>query len=204
MNKDKGLFHFDNSYRPCPLDQQYIGINVKKPLQRFQLMNEICYEKVVDCAGKHQVWGGVGGGGGRIWIKKQPGSLGLTCSKCPCPSLEPPLLPHSLSLPSLQVLIFVHSRKETAKTARFIKDMAIAQESMARFMREDSASREILQVRGGGLLCLRGGRKAEREAGELGCVTWMLTPPSPHYAPLSPCPSLPPLRLRQRPARTMT
>jgi pre-mRNA-splicing helicase BRR2 len=55
VNKDKGLFHFDNSYRPCPLAQQYIGINVKKPLQRFQLMNEICYEKVVECAGKHQV-----------------------------------------------------------------------------------------------------------------------------------------------------
>jgi pre-mRNA-splicing helicase BRR2 len=34
------------SYRPCPLAQQYIGITVKKPLQRFQLMNEICYNKV--------------------------------------------------------------------------------------------------------------------------------------------------------------
>ena len=42
----KGLFHFDNSYRPVPLAQQYIGISIKKPLQRFQLMNEICYKKV--------------------------------------------------------------------------------------------------------------------------------------------------------------
>ncbi|KAJ8559466.1 hypothetical protein K7X08_003524 [Anisodus acutangulus] len=41
----KGLFHFDNSYRPVPLAQQYIGITVKKPLQRFQLMNDVCYEK---------------------------------------------------------------------------------------------------------------------------------------------------------------
>jgi hypothetical protein len=32
--------------RPCPLAQQYIGVTVKKPLQRFQLMNEICYNKV--------------------------------------------------------------------------------------------------------------------------------------------------------------
>ncbi|KAH9312220.1 hypothetical protein KI387_027255, partial [Taxus chinensis] len=45
VDKSKGLFYFDNSYRPCPLDQQYIGITVKKPLQRFQLMNEVCYEK---------------------------------------------------------------------------------------------------------------------------------------------------------------
>jgi pre-mRNA-splicing helicase BRR2 len=98
VKPDKGLFYFDNSYRPCPLAQQYIGVTVKKPLQRFTLMNEICYEKVLDSAGKHQV------------------------------------------------LIFVHSRKETAKTARYLKDTALANEHLARFMRDDSASREILQT----------------------------------------------------------
>ncbi len=46
VKPDKGLFYFDNTYRPCPLAQQYIGVSVKKPLQRFQLMNEICYQKV--------------------------------------------------------------------------------------------------------------------------------------------------------------
>ena len=46
VKPDKGLFYFDNSFRPCPLAQQYIGVTVKKPLQRFKLMNEICYEKV--------------------------------------------------------------------------------------------------------------------------------------------------------------
>ncbi|CAH9136752.1 unnamed protein product [Cuscuta epithymum] len=93
----KGLFHFDNSYRPVPLDQQYIGITVKKPLQRFQLMNDVCYEKVMDNAGKHQV------------------------------------------------LIFVHSRKETAKTARAIRDTALANDTLGKFLKEDSVSREILQ-----------------------------------------------------------
>ncbi|KAJ3669612.1 hypothetical protein LUZ60_011562 [Juncus effusus] len=92
----EGLFYFDNSYRPCPLVQQYIGITVKKPLQRFQLMNEICYKKVVESAGKHQV------------------------------------------------LIFVHSRKETAKTARAIRDSALRNDTLSRFLKDDSASREIL------------------------------------------------------------
>lgn len=96
VDVEKGLFYFDNSYRPCPLAQQYIGINVKKPLQRFQLMNEICYEKVMAVAGKHQV------------------------------------------------LVFVHSRKETAKTARAIRDLALANDTLGRFLKEDSASREIL------------------------------------------------------------
>jgi len=45
VKADKGLFYFDNSFRPCPLAQQYIGVMVKKPLQRFQKMNELCYEK---------------------------------------------------------------------------------------------------------------------------------------------------------------
>ncbi|KAJ6676495.1 ATP-DEPENDENT RNA AND DNA HELICASE [Salix viminalis] len=98
VDLDKGLFHFDNSYRPVPLSQQYIGINIKKPLQRFQLMNDICYEKVMDVAGKHQV------------------------------------------------LIFVHSRKETSKTARAIRDTALGNDTLSRFLREDSASREILQT----------------------------------------------------------
>ncbi|GFQ00264.1 U5 small nuclear ribonucleoprotein 200 kDa helicase [Phtheirospermum japonicum] len=95
---EKGLFHFDNSYRPVPLAQQYIGITVKKPLQRFQLMNDVCYEKVISVAGKHQV------------------------------------------------LIFVHSRKETTKTARAIRDAALANDTLGKFLKEDSASREILQA----------------------------------------------------------
>nr|XP_023887210.1 DExH-box ATP-dependent RNA helicase DExH12-like [Quercus suber]XP_023887211.1 DExH-box ATP-dependent RNA helicase DExH12-like [Quercus suber]XP_023887212.1 DExH-box ATP-dependent RNA helicase DExH12-like [Quercus suber]XP_023887213.1 DExH-box ATP-dependent RNA helicase DExH12-like [Quercus suber] len=93
----KGLFHFDNSYRPVPLSQKYIGITVKKPLQRFQLMNDVCYEEVIAVAGKHQV------------------------------------------------LIFVHSRKETAKTARAIRDIALANDTLGRFLKEDSASLEILR-----------------------------------------------------------
>jgi len=30
-----GLFHLDNSYRPCPLQQQFIGLAEKKPLRRL-------------------------------------------------------------------------------------------------------------------------------------------------------------------------
>ena len=98
VDPKKGLFHFDNSYRPVALYQQYIGITVKKPLQRFQLMNDLCYEKVMSFAGKHQV------------------------------------------------LIFVHSRKETSKTARAIRDAALANDTLSRFLKEDSASREILHT----------------------------------------------------------
>ena len=54
VKPDKGLFYFDNSFRPCPLAQQYIGVSVKKPLQRFQLMNEICYKKVWLAFAVHQ------------------------------------------------------------------------------------------------------------------------------------------------------
>ncbi|CAM9815194.1 unnamed protein product, partial [Scytosiphon promiscuus] len=78
VNPEKGLFYFDNSYRPVPLQQQYIGVTEKKAIKRFQLMNEICYEKVMAQAGRNQV------------------------------------------------LIFVHSRAETAKTAKALR-CAIAQ-----------------------------------------------------------------------------
>ena len=34
-----------------------------------------------------------------------------------------------------QVLIFVHSRKETAKTARYLKDEALKEDKLAQFMK---------------------------------------------------------------------
>ena len=46
VDTKKGLFYFDNSFRPVPLEQQYIGITEKKAIKRYQLMNEIVYEKV--------------------------------------------------------------------------------------------------------------------------------------------------------------
>jgi len=95
VTPEKVLFYFDNSFRPVPLEQQYIGITEKKALKRFQLMNEITYEKVVEQAGKNQV------------------------------------------------LIFVHSRKETAKTGKEIRRMAEENDTLGKFMKEESASQEI-------------------------------------------------------------
>ncbi|KAJ3224615.1 DEIH-box ATPase [Clydaea vesicula] len=92
------LFVFDNSFRPCPLKQQYIGITEKKAIKRFQLMNDITYEKVMEEAGKNQM------------------------------------------------LIFVHSRKETAKSAKTIRDMALENESISQILRQESESYEILKL----------------------------------------------------------
>ncbi|KAN0134228.1 Sec63 Brl domain containing protein [Lactarius tabidus] len=96
VDQNKGLFYFDASYRPCALQQQFIGVTEKKAIKRYQVMNEVCYEKVLDQAGKNQT------------------------------------------------LVFVHSRKETAKTAKFIRDLAIEKETITQFVKPDSAVREIL------------------------------------------------------------
>lgn len=93
----KGLFYFDNSYRPVPLEQQYIGITEKKAVKRFQLMNEIVYDKVMEHAGRNQV------------------------------------------------LVFVHSRKETGKTARALRDMCLEKDTLSAFMKEKNASTEVLR-----------------------------------------------------------
>ncbi|XP_076308174.1 U5 small nuclear ribonucleoprotein l(3)72Ab isoform X1 [Tachypleus tridentatus] len=93
-----GLYYFDNSFRPVPLEQQYIGITEKKAIKRFQVMNEILYEKVMEHAGKNQV------------------------------------------------LVFVHSRKETGKTARAVRDMCLEKDTLGHFLREGSASTEVLRT----------------------------------------------------------
>ena len=94
--KPENLFAFKNSHRPIPLEQSYVGITTKKPFKRFQIMNQICYEKMLSMAGE-------------------------------------------------QMLIFVHSRKETAKTAKALRDMAIEKGTLAQLVREnDAITREIL------------------------------------------------------------
>ncbi|KAI9710141.1 MAG: DEIH-box ATPase [Bogoriella megaspora] len=95
----KGLFHFDSSFRPCPLRQEFIGVNDKKPIKQLKIMNDVCYEKVMDQVGKQRN----------------------------------------------QMLIFVHSRKETAKTARYIRDKALELDTIGRILSSDAASREILE-----------------------------------------------------------
>ena len=46
----------------------------------------------------------------------------------------------------LQVLVFVHSRKETGKTARAIRDMCLEKDTLGLFLREGSASTEVLRT----------------------------------------------------------
>ncbi|KAK1926565.1 putative Pre-mRNA splicing factor [Papiliotrema laurentii] len=96
VDVDKGLFFFDASYRPVGLKQQFIGVTEKKAIKRLQTINEVCYEKVLNQAGKSQT------------------------------------------------LVFVHSRKETAKTAKFLRDMAMEKETLSQFINPEGASREVL------------------------------------------------------------
>lgn len=49
------FFFFPYSFRPVPLEQTYVGITEKKAIKRFQIMNEIVYEKIMEHAGKNQV-----------------------------------------------------------------------------------------------------------------------------------------------------
>ena len=45
-----------------------------------------------------------------------------------------------------QLLIFVHSRKETSKTAKTIRDICLEKDTLGLFLKEDSASTEILRT----------------------------------------------------------
>ena len=91
-----GLFFFDKSYRPVPLDQRFIGITETKAVRKMLLLNEICYDQVALQAGKSQV------------------------------------------------LVFVHSRRETVKTAKALKETASTRQELGRFLREESKSKEVL------------------------------------------------------------
>jgi pre-mRNA-splicing helicase BRR2 len=101
-----GLFHFDGSYRPCPLRQEFIGVTDKKAIKQLKTMNDVCYTKVME----------------QVGTNKQ------------------------------QMLIFVHSRKETAKTAKYIRDKALEMETIGQILRSDAASREVLTTEAEGVV----------------------------------------------------
>jgi pre-mRNA-splicing helicase BRR2 len=97
VNPQSGLFHFDRSFRPVPLEMRFIGITEKKAIKRLMLLNEVCYDKIMAQMGKNQV------------------------------------------------LVFVHSRKETAKTAKALRDLAVSRKELNKIIREDSNSKELLK-----------------------------------------------------------
>ena len=46
VNPTSGLFHFDASFRPVPLQLGFSGVTVANMTARNTLMNQICYDKV--------------------------------------------------------------------------------------------------------------------------------------------------------------
>lgn len=91
-----GLFVFDSTYRPVPLKQSFVGVKTNKALKRYEIMNKVCYEKVMEYAGKQQM------------------------------------------------LIFVHSRRETVKTAKFLRDTALNDSRITDFFEAGSVSKDVL------------------------------------------------------------
>lgn len=104
VKPEKGLFFFDHSYRPVPLQMQYIGITERNAFRRFHLQNEICYDKAL--------------------VQRQNGN---------------------------QLLIFVHSRAETGKTAKALRDLAVERDELSQFVREGGPTQEILRDESGGV-----------------------------------------------------
>lgn len=96
VDPNKGLFYFDNTYRPIPLEQLYIGITEKKGIKKFLLINEITYEKVTE----------------RLAQGKQ-------------------------------IIIFVHSRRETLRTAKNLIETANAKGEANKFALSEGKSLEF-------------------------------------------------------------
>ncbi|CAI5759394.1 unnamed protein product [Candida verbasci] len=74
VNEDS-LFYFDGSYRPCPLQQEFVGIKEKKAIKKITAMNEACCDRMYASLERNH-----------------------------------------------QLIVFVHSRNETATTAKYLID----------------------------------------------------------------------------------
>ncbi|XP_024169344.1 DExH-box ATP-dependent RNA helicase DExH14 [Rosa chinensis] len=98
VNPEAGLFYFDSSYRPVPLAQQYIGISETNFSAKTELLNEICYKKVVESLRQGH-----------------------------------------------QAMVFVHSRKDTAKTAQKLVELARKFEGLELFKNDQHPQFSLIQ-----------------------------------------------------------
>lgn len=91
VNPYKGLFYFDASFRPVPLEQHFLGIRGKPgSMISKKNMDFAVYQKVTELVDQGH-----------------------------------------------QVMVFVHARKETVKTAMQLKEMILAEGDLAKFSCED-------------------------------------------------------------------
>ncbi|KAF0687130.1 Aste57867_21101 [Aphanomyces stellatus] len=116
-----GLFHFDASYRPVPLEQTFMGITDKGRTKQLMAMNQLAYEYAVD---------------------------NLTRGH--------------------QVMIFVHSRKETAMTIRAILDLAAKNGTIDLFAPSETPVKDALAFTLDGLLA-KSRNKEVQEFAPNGC-----------------------------------
>ena len=99
MNRHTGLFYFDSSFRPVPLEQHFIGVKGKpaSPQSRRNL-DRVSFEKVSELVREGH-----------------------------------------------QVMVFVHARKETVKTALALKEAAQAEGSLDDFSCQDHPQFEFFR-----------------------------------------------------------
>jgi pre-mRNA-splicing helicase BRR2 len=98
VNRQRGLFVFDSSYRPIPLEQTYCAVKKVKGTAQSAVMNLVVYDKVLQTVQAEE-----------------------------------------------QVMIFVHSRRETEFTARYLQRRAAEERRGYYFVRPDSDSHKALQ-----------------------------------------------------------
>lgn len=95
VNPTQGLFYFNESYRPVPLQQTYIGVTDKGRFNQVKRMNSVVYEEA------------------------------LTSIRS-----------------GHQVMVFVHSRKDTSETMRAIRELATTALTISEFQGEQDTARE--------------------------------------------------------------
>ena len=99
VSRQSGLFYFDSSFRPIPLEQHFLGIKGKTGSQQAKKnLDKVCYEKVAELVREGH-----------------------------------------------QVMVFVHARKETVKTALALKDAAFTDGSIDDFLCEDHPKHQLFR-----------------------------------------------------------
>jgi activating signal cointegrator complex subunit 3 len=111
VNPERGMFFFDNSFRPVPLEQTFIGVALPASQQTPTTVSNVPGQPVMEESKKAKT-------AAQVHVIKSQKLLEFAYNELAC----------QFSLESVakgnQVMVFVHTRKDTSKTARAILELA--------------------------------------------------------------------------------
>ncbi len=144
VNRYAGLFYFDAGFRPVPLQQTFMAVKASNPMEQGNQMDDAAFDVVCEGHGWCRcvpvpvpVIGPCSSGS--LTTRSLPGTCLRQLKGACVPLTTSPVLAQVLEnvQRGQQVMVFVHARNATVRTAQRLRDLAVREQCLPLFQVAD-------------------------------------------------------------------